>query len=48
MLAAITVRGRKLNKLNEGILIVRILKTSKNRLKFEMINIARNTFFIKN
>ena len=48
MLAAITVRGRKLKTLNEGMLIVRILKISKNRVKLEMIYIARNTFFVKN
>jgi hypothetical protein len=48
MLAAITVRGSKLNILNEGMFLVTLLKISKFRLKFERINIARNTFFVKN
>jgi hypothetical protein len=48
MLAAITVRGRRLNMLNEGMFLVRVLKISKNRLILEMINVARNTFFAKN
>jgi hypothetical protein len=48
MLAAIAVREIKLNILNPGMFLVRILKISKNRLKLEMIYTARNTFFAKN